>query len=615
MRVRSTLRMALMLVLGLQLAAFALVAEAQETRYWGVVAGVADYAYIGDLTYTDDDAVEFAAALTGYPEWSGLNQVEVLIDSDASKQGLYDAIERMGEKANADTEDHDVCVFFFSGHGTQVADTLGEEADFYDEAICTWDTRSYWRYMRGVVTDDELGDWLTTMLPANADIICIFDTCFSGGLAKGVEGARVKSFHNRYLSSRARLRKPFGQGLLQRLAARGAAAGAKDISGTNVVVLMASEEGGLSYEDSFLENGVFTYYLVEGLTSQSAVADANSNDQLSAEEGFAYAEPLTEAHVWPWQNATLYDGNPAVEVTLMLLGLDRPPSVNVTAPTDGATVSGTMDITAVATDDVGIQRVDFYVDGFLVGSDSVADPGDVYSITSWDSTTADEGERTITATAVDTVDHETSVSITVNVDNYNAPQVSITGPGAASEVFSIEASASAAAGLAIVRVEFYVDAAHLGDDTSAPYSFGWDTTEDSNGWYTLQVVAVDDKGQSAEDSISVEVNNVVSGVSATVESVSVSLRQRRSLYYAIATVTVTDSRGRPISRARVSGYWSLATSDVDAGLTGDAGVFTCRSDRVRRPRSGTVFRFTVRHVSWAGGAWDGIEQSGEVVVP
>ncbi len=616
MGARAKLQTGLIVVLALQLAAFSSVTEGQETKYWAVVAGVADYAYISDLSLTDDDASAFVAALESYPHWSGADQIELLIDSDASKEGLYSAVERMGEKADADTGDHDVCVFFFSGHGTQMFDPSGEESDLYDEAICAWDFRSFWSFTMGGVTDDELGIWLSKLLPEDADIICIFDTCFAGGLARGAEGLRVKSFRNSYVPERAKARKPFGEGLMEQLAGPSGGAHSRDISGPNAVVLMACEENALSWEDWWLGHGVFSYYLLEGLTTDADVADADSNDMLSAEELFDYAQPQVVSYTWGDQRPQLYDGNPALESVLVLLSGAGPASVSITSPTEGATVSGNVDIVVVAACPVGITRVDFYVDGALVGSDTSADPGDIYTYT-WDSTGVVDGPQTITVTAVDAASRETSTSITVDVDNYADPLVSIDAPppgSVLSGLVDIQVSAAPAQGRAIIAVECYLDELYLGEDTSAPYSVEWDTTLDSNGTYTLRAVATDDYGQTGEDTITVTLDNEVSGFRARVASVVVTLRQRRRYWYAIATVTVTDGRGRLLDRVRVSGCWSLATTDRDSGLTDENGEFDCRSNRVRSPSSGTVFRFTVDHVSWVDGVWDGVMQSGEATV-
>ena len=47
-----------------------------------------------------------------------------------------------------------------------------------------------------------------------------------------------------------------------------------------------------------------------------------------------------------------------------------PPTVSVTNPASGATVSGAVTIDSTASDNVGVTRVDFFVDGVLLSSDS-----------------------------------------------------------------------------------------------------------------------------------------------------------------------------------------------------------------------------------------------------
>lgn len=54
-------------------------------------------------------------------------------------------------------------------------------------------------------------------------------------------------------------------------------------------------------------------------------------------------------------------------------GGDRsPPTVSLTAPADGAVVSGTVSVTATASDDTAVTRVEVLVDGAVVGTDSSA---------------------------------------------------------------------------------------------------------------------------------------------------------------------------------------------------------------------------------------------------
>ncbi|MDP9439200.1 MAG: Ig-like domain-containing protein, partial [Actinomycetota bacterium] len=96
-----------------------------------------------------------------------------------------------------------------------------------------------------------------------------------------------------------------------------------------------------------------------------------------------------------------------------------PPSVSLTAPQDGATVSGTsVSLSADATDDKGVSRVDFYVGSQKVGSDTTAGGTSTkeYSV-SWDSTTVPDGGKIVQAKAYDAANNEKVSSKSVTVKN------------------------------------------------------------------------------------------------------------------------------------------------------------------------------------------------------
>ncbi len=89
-----------------------------------------------------------------------------------------------------------------------------------------------------------------------------------------------------------------------------------------------------------------------------------------------------------------------------------PPTVSVTSPASGATVSGTVALAATASDDVGVTQVEFRVDGTLVGTDATAPYG-----TTWDASAASIGFHTVAATAYDAAGNSSTSAITVILDN------------------------------------------------------------------------------------------------------------------------------------------------------------------------------------------------------
>jgi hypothetical protein len=95
-----------------------------------------------------------------------------------------------------------------------------------------------------------------------------------------------------------------------------------------------------------------------------------------------------------------------------------PPTVTITSPASGATVSGTIRVTANASSNVGVAGVQFKLDGANLGAEATAAP---YS-TLWNTTTASNGSHTLTAVARDTAGNQaTSNPVTVTVSNSAPP--------------------------------------------------------------------------------------------------------------------------------------------------------------------------------------------------
>ncbi len=93
------------------------------------------------------------------------------------------------------------------------------------------------------------------------------------------------------------------------------------------------------------------------------------------------------------------------------------PTVSITAPTGGS-VSGTINISATASDNVGVAGVQFRIDGVNLGSEDITTSS--FSA-SWDTTLFSNSNHTITAVARDTSSNlATSVGISVTVNNVTA---------------------------------------------------------------------------------------------------------------------------------------------------------------------------------------------------
>jgi uncharacterized protein DUF4082/Big-like domain-containing protein len=187
------------------------------------------------------------------------------------------------------------------------------------------------------------------------------------------------------------------------------------------------------------------------------------------------------------------------------------PTVSITTPANGATVSGSaVTVSATAADNVGVVGVQFKLDGANLGAEDTASP---YTF-SWNTTTTANGNHTWTAVARDAAGNtttSTAVTVTVNNGDITAPTVSITTPANNATVSgsAVTVSATAADNVGVVGVQFKLDGANLGaEDTASPYTFSWNTSTTANGSHAVTAVARDAAGNTATSAaVTVVVSN------------------------------------------------------------------------------------------------------------
>jgi uncharacterized protein (TIGR03118 family) len=98
------------------------------------------------------------------------------------------------------------------------------------------------------------------------------------------------------------------------------------------------------------------------------------------------------------------------------------PTVSLSAPAAGATVSGTTAVTATAADNVGVSTVQFFAGGTSIGTASAAP----FSV-NWDTTGATNGAVVLTAQAKDAAGNvTTSAAVNVTVNNTAPPPATVT---------------------------------------------------------------------------------------------------------------------------------------------------------------------------------------------
>src|SRR5207245_2118359 len=236
-------------------------------------------------------------------------------------------------------------------------------------------------------------------------------------------------------------------------------------------------------------------------------------------------------------------GNTATTAAVSVTVDNTPPTISLIAPVAGATVAGTVTISASATDNVGVAWVQFKLDGRNLGARVTVAP---YSL-SWTTTTASDGAHTLTAVARDAAGNTaTSAAVSLTVANDTTPPtISLIAPVAGATVAgTVTISASATDNVGVVGAQFMLDGANLGAEvTTAPYATSWNTALASAGAHILTAVARDAAGNMA-----------------TTASVSVTVAD---------TTPPTVSMTAPSSGSTVSGMVTVsATASDNVGVAG-----------------------------------------------
>jgi len=162
------------------------------------------------------------------------------------------------------------------------------------------------------------------------------------------------------------------------------------------------------------------------------------------------------------------------------------PVVAFTSPVAGSTTNGGPTITATASDNVGVTRVDFYNGSTLLLSDTTAPYTFQYGCF--------QGSNTLTAKAYDAAGNAGTASVTWNCER-TAPVVTLTSPTAGATVSgTVTLSATATDSDGIARVDFWVDGLLIGTIATPPYSIAWTPTQ--TGTRRIQASATDGIGNT-----------------------------------------------------------------------------------------------------------------------
>ena len=229
-----------------------------------------------------------------------------------------------------------------------------------------------------------------------------------------------------------------------------------------------------------------------GLTNTQVVDLLQKNSDDIGATG--YDPEYGHGRINAYRAVTAAAGTVAIDTTV--------PQPVIYAPLAGATVSGTVTVNAGATDNVAVVKMELYIDGTLVATNSAS------SISySWNSLNSAEGSHTVLTRAYDAASNVGSSSVQVNVKNLTvadatAPTVSVTSPGDGTTVSgTVKINVQGSDNVGVTRMELFLDGKLFGTTTLSTATFSWNTRRASKGEHQLQSYAYDAAGNIGGSSV------------------------------------------------------------------------------------------------------------------
>lgn len=157
------------------------------------VYAVAFGSNVDGLKKTNDDAKLF---LNMAESSFGIPKNNMRLYENAYRKDFEEGFEWLQNNAGP----NDLVLFFYSGHGAQIEDDNGDEADGMDEALVPYDLENEANLNRAekFIRDDELKDWFNN-IKAGA-VVSLFDACHSGGMHKSFSLGSLLNARSKYFT-------------------------------------------------------------------------------------------------------------------------------------------------------------------------------------------------------------------------------------------------------------------------------------------------------------------------------------------------------------------------------------------------------------------------------
>lgn len=219
-------------------------------RIFAVIVGVADYdgtAY--DLTYSDDDARLFYNHLKlALPNEMANGNSVLLLNKNATRQNILNSLQDVFAKST----ENDFIIFYFSGHGSPGNFCPSDITNNLQHEL----VKNYFKNAKAKYR------------------LCIADACFSGSIGSQQSSSTENSTQN--------------------------------LKDARIAVIMSSKPNQTSAETNTLQQGVFSYYLINGLKGE---ADTNNDKYITMGELFIYTKNKTAQRTNGKQIPVVYGKN------------------------------------------------------------------------------------------------------------------------------------------------------------------------------------------------------------------------------------------------------------------------------------------------------------------
>lgn len=272
------------------------------------------------------------------------------------------------------------------------------------------------------------------------------------------------------------------------------------------------------------------------------------------------------------------------EVLVTVVGDTAAPTVALIEPDNNVSVSGNLTITATASDDTGVSRIEIYDNGILTFA-SNQNPTSY----NWNTLLQANGSHILTAKAYDAagnIGESANVVVTV-VNDFSAPSVVIGSPANGSTIGGmVTFFANAVDNIGVTKVEFFVNGNLLSTATGAPFSFNWNTFKVVNGSSTLTAKAYDAAGNIGQAQIVVNVFNDMAAPIVTAFSLPGTLN---STTVHVASFSATDNVGvagylitesASVPSASAAGWSATAPTSFTFAGTGSRTAYAWAKDAV-----------------------------------